>query len=103
MLMSCEGGDTVRVPNVVPVSGRIRLTSSNNGATVTMTDASDTLIFVQQGPGFYSANVSIPYPDMYAIWYIHVIGPTTITSEMVVGSLSVPCSGTMPVSFQYAG
>jgi hypothetical protein len=102
-LMSCEGGDTIRVPsNMEYVQGAVYLSTSGNGATLSLRDASGTLVFTRGGPGFYTAQ-DAPAPNMYSVFYIHVNGPTSAYGEVVVGFTDVPCSGTLPVSFTYRG
>jgi len=80
--MSCEGGDTIRVP-MEDVSGPVYSFVSADGATLTMSGGENDMVFRQGGPGFYTVQ-DTPAADMYGVFYIHG-GPTSAYGEVVVG------------------
>ncbi|MBI5957790.1 MAG: hypothetical protein HY866_03575, partial [Chloroflexi bacterium] len=102
LLMSCEGGDTIRVPFDSNL-GRVSIFVSGGGDTLTINDGWDTFPGTRQSPGYYTANMPTYDTDMYAVWYLHVTSPTTMNTELMVGFLSIPCSGTALVSLSFVG
>ncbi len=103
MLMSCQGGDTLRVPiNLGYLEGNLRLTTSGGGTTVTLSDSGGTLVLTG-GQGFYSVALPSSQANMYGMFYLHVAAPTSMSGELVVGFTDVPCSGTLPLTFTYLG
>ncbi|NDJ75803.1 MAG: hypothetical protein GYB65_06060 [Chloroflexi bacterium] len=103
MLLSCEGGETERMPAPVD-SGIVLFTVSAGGEVVSMTDASVTIVFNHGGDGYYVGNLPEPlYPNMFAFISLYVTAPTQMRGELAVGFTDIPCSGTVMLSFAYLG
>jgi hypothetical protein len=100
LMISCSGGDTVRVPSDMGfMQGNVRI-SNATATSLTMSDASGSLFFTGTN-GFYTVENS--FDDLYVVLRLRVSSPTQMSGEYAVAFLSLPCSGTVPVSFTYQG
>ncbi|HVO70448.1 MAG TPA: hypothetical protein VMT24_10405, partial [Aggregatilineaceae bacterium] len=101
-MVSCEGGDTERYSTAdlgfQPFTAQI--TASPDGASLTLSDPSGTSVFYGQD-GYYQTGENMG--DVYLAWHLYVSSPTRMSSDITVTFLTMPCSGTFPISVQYLG
>ena len=100
--MSCTGTGTVHRPNTLVwfnVNTAV-IQASSDGTMLTMTYPFGTDTFYGQD-GYYQYERT--EDDMYLTFRLFVHGPTSMSGEVAIAAIGVPCSGTVPVSLSYIG